>query len=53
MTGEAARQALREDVALLPLFHQTTVWAMRQGLAYEARMDGLTLAQDVRQAGRP
>ncbi|WP_458097178.1 ABC transporter substrate-binding protein [Roseomonas sp. WA12] len=50
---EAARQALSEDVALLPLFHQTSVWAMRQGVTYTPRADGLTLAQDARQTDAP
>jgi peptide/nickel transport system substrate-binding protein len=50
---EATRQAVVEDAVLVPLFHQTSLWAMRRGLAYEARIDGLTLAQDVRLTGAP
>jgi peptide/nickel transport system substrate-binding protein len=50
---DATRQAVVQDAVLIPLFHQTSLWAMRHGLGYEARIDGLTLAQDVRLTGRP
>ncbi|MFZ4411015.1 MAG: ABC transporter substrate-binding protein [Paracraurococcus sp.] len=48
------RQATRmvfEDVGILPLHIQKNTWAMRKGLAHDARADELTRAQDVRPAG--
>ncbi|WP_203072079.1 ABC transporter substrate-binding protein [Falsiroseomonas ponticola] len=36
---EATRIALVEDAALLPLYHQVNIWAMRAGLAVEPRRD--------------
>jgi peptide/nickel transport system substrate-binding protein len=50
---QATRIALAEDVAVLPLFHQINVWAMRRGLSYEARVDSLTLAMGVRPVVSP
>jgi peptide/nickel transport system substrate-binding protein len=50
---DATRQAVVEDAVLIPLFHQTSLWAMRRDLGYQARIDGLTLAQDVSLTGRP
>lgn len=50
---QAARLALDEDVALLPLFHQASTWAMRAGITYDARVDSLTLALDAHQAAAP
>ncbi|UFN49376.1 ABC transporter substrate-binding protein [Roseomonas sp. OT10] len=46
---EASRLAL-EDVAIIPIHIQKNIWAMRRGLAHEARADELTRAQDVRPA---
>ncbi|MBK1660473.1 ABC transporter substrate-binding protein [Paracraurococcus ruber] len=39
-----------EDVAIIPLHIQKNAWAMRRGLAIDARADELTRAQDVRPA---
>jgi peptide/nickel transport system substrate-binding protein len=47
---EAARLALAEDAALLPLHHQVNIWATRRGLAYAARMDEWTLVTGLRPA---
>jgi peptide/nickel transport system substrate-binding protein len=44
---EAARVAFVKDHAILPLYVQTTTWALRKGLTYEARMDEYTLANYV------
>jgi peptide/nickel transport system substrate-binding protein len=43
---EAVRVAV-EDFAVLPIHHEVTSWAMRDGLAYEARSDQYTLAHEV------
>jgi peptide/nickel transport system substrate-binding protein len=37
-----------DDVAIIPLYNQMNIWAMRKGLSYKARADELTLAVDVR-----
>lgn len=44
---EAARLSY-EDAAILPLYHQIAVWALRKDLAYTARTDEFTFAFDVR-----
>jgi peptide/nickel transport system substrate-binding protein len=54
--NDAAREALLrqattkafDDVAIIPLYNQMNIWAMRKGLSYKARADELTLAVDVR-----
>ena len=46
MLRDATRLALN-DVAIIPLYHQTNSWALRRGLAYEPRLDERTLAKDV------
>ncbi len=51
MLQDAQRLAM-EDVAVIPLHIQTNIWAMRRGLAHEARADELTRAQDFRPASR-
>jgi peptide/nickel transport system substrate-binding protein len=46
-----AREAMTvamQDHAVVPLHHQVTTWAMRKGLAYTARTDEYTLAQNFR-----
>jgi len=43
---DAVKMAM-DDVALIPLFHIVNVWALRKGLAYEARMDESTRAMGV------
>ena len=45
---EAARIAFAKDHAIIPLYYQTTTWALKKGLTYEARMDEFTLANHVR-----
>ena len=47
MLIEAQRMAFN-DVAIIPLYIQTNVWAMRRHLRHEARVDESTRAQDVR-----
>jgi peptide/nickel transport system substrate-binding protein len=44
---EAARVAIAQDHGILPLYFQTTTWALRKGLAYETRMDEYTLGNYV------
>ncbi|MGP1395575.1 MAG: ABC transporter substrate-binding protein [Inquilinaceae bacterium] len=44
---EATQLAVGEDKGLLPLYFQFNTWAMRNGLAYEARTDEMTLAMGV------
>ena len=46
---DAARIALGDDAALLPLLHLASLWASERG-SPNAQMDGLTLAQDAVQA---
>ncbi|MCC7425680.1 MAG: ABC transporter substrate-binding protein [Alphaproteobacteria bacterium] len=43
LTQEATRMALA-DTALIPLYYQVNSWAMRRGIAYQARTDEMTLA---------
>ncbi|MDO9709622.1 ABC transporter substrate-binding protein [Paracraurococcus lichenis] len=47
---QQATRLVFEDVGILPLHIQKNAWAMRRGLAHEARADELTRAQDVRPA---
>jgi peptide/nickel transport system substrate-binding protein len=47
MLIEAQRMAF-EDLAIIPLYIQTNVWAMRRHLRHDARVDESTRAQDVR-----
>ena len=44
---DAARVAFVKDHAILPLYYQTTTWALRKGITYEPRMDEYTLANYV------
>ncbi len=44
---EATRTVI-DDVGIIPIHLQKNVWAMRQGLLHDARVDELTRAQDVR-----
>jgi len=44
---DAARIAFVKDHAILPLYYQTTTWAVRKGISYEPRMDEYTLANYV------
>ncbi|MBU8544839.1 ABC transporter substrate-binding protein [Roseomonas sp. ROY-5-3] len=51
MLREATRLAIA-DGAIIPLYHQTNIWALRRGLAYEPRLDERTLAKEVRRTGQ-
>jgi peptide/nickel transport system substrate-binding protein len=44
---QAAVIAFEKDHAILPLYFQTTTWAVRKGITYEARMDEYTIANYV------
>ncbi|MEI6158249.1 MAG: ABC transporter substrate-binding protein [Roseococcus sp.] len=44
----AAQRAAFEDVAIVPLYIQTNIWAMRRNLQHTSRNDKLTRAQDIR-----
>ncbi|HOX30724.1 MAG TPA: ABC transporter substrate-binding protein [Spirochaetales bacterium] len=44
---DAVRIAVGKDRGIIPLYFQTTTWAMRKGLTYVPRMDEMTLARDV------
>ncbi|MDQ1080286.1 ABC transporter substrate-binding protein [Pseudoroseomonas cervicalis] len=46
---EAMRLAM-QDVAVIPLHTQKSVWGLRRGLTYTARVDEMTLATEVRTA---
>jgi peptide/nickel transport system substrate-binding protein len=46
---DATRVAM-EDVGIIPIHIQKNIWAMRRGLAHDARADELTRAQDIRPA---
>jgi len=55
MDDEARERAIQglvrwtaENVPMFPLVHLSNVWALRRGLAHEARMDERTLATGVR-----
>jgi peptide/nickel transport system substrate-binding protein len=43
---EASKLAI-DDVAILPLYFELAVWAMRKGLAYPGRVDHHTLAWQI------
>jgi peptide/nickel transport system substrate-binding protein len=47
---QEATRITMEDVGIMPIHIQKNVWAMRPGLAHDARADELTRAQDVRPA---
>jgi peptide/nickel transport system substrate-binding protein len=48
---QQATKLVFEDVGILPLHIQKNTWAMRKGLAHDARADELTRAQDIHPAG--
>ncbi len=52
LSQEATRAAIRDQQALVPLYFQVNSWAMRRGLAYEARTDEMTLATSVSKVNR-
>jgi peptide/nickel transport system substrate-binding protein len=43
-----AAELTQQEVPIIPLVHTGRVWAMRSGITIPARLDGLTLAMDVR-----
>ncbi len=45
---QQATRTVVDDVGIIPIHLQKNVWAMRRGLAHDARVDELTRAQDVR-----
>jgi peptide/nickel transport system substrate-binding protein len=45
-----ATRAAMEDVAIIPIHIQKNIWAMKRGMAHDARADELTRAQDIRPA---
>jgi peptide/nickel transport system substrate-binding protein len=47
LAREAGRLAMN-DVALIPLYHQIAVWALKRPLAYAARTDEYTFAHHIR-----
>ncbi|MCQ4158606.1 ABC transporter substrate-binding protein [Roseomonas sp. GC11] len=47
MWQEAARLVVRDEVALIPLLHLASLWAMRQEIRYAPRGDSLTQAMDA------
>jgi peptide/nickel transport system substrate-binding protein len=47
MLIEAQRMAF-QDLAIIPLYIQTNVWAMRRQLRHDARVDESSRAQDIR-----
>lgn len=47
-----AAQLEQRDIPLIPLVHTGRVWAMRAGLDFPGRRDGLTLAMDVKPTGK-
>ena len=51
-SDQDATRLLTEDQALIPLFHFLNFWATRNGIAYEPRADGMTLAQNMRTVKR-
>jgi len=44
---DAIRLAVGKDQAIIPLYFQTTTWAIKKGLSYETRMDEYTLGNYV------
>jgi peptide/nickel transport system substrate-binding protein len=44
---DAIRLAVGKDQAIIPLYFQTTTWAIKKGLTYETRMDEYTLGNYV------
>ena len=47
---DAAEQALKKDVAIIPLYNQVATWAARKGFVFTPRVDEYTLAYEVHPA---
>ena len=45
---DAATRLALDDVAIIPLYHPASVWALRPGLAFTPRADDYTLPADIR-----
>ena len=45
---EAATKIALDNVALIPLHFESSIWAFRKGLTYEGRRDQYTLATSVK-----
>ncbi len=45
---EATEIGFGEDQAIIPMFFEVNTWAMKKGLSFTARTDGLTTAMGVR-----
>jgi ABC-type oligopeptide transport system substrate-binding subunit len=43
-----AQRLLIDDLAVIPLYHQAGVWAVRRAIDFTARADESTLAMDAR-----
>ena len=48
MAKEAATKIALDNVALIPLHFESSIWAFRKGLTYEGRRDQYTLATSVK-----
>ena len=48
MLAAASEKAVAEHMALVPLHYEVSIWGTRKGIAYRARADQYTLAQEVR-----
>nr|WP_092004051.1 ABC transporter substrate-binding protein [Polaromonas sp. OV174] len=49
---EQSTKIALENVPLIPLHFESTIWAFRQGLSYEGRRDQYTLAMSVKPKGK-
>jgi peptide/nickel transport system substrate-binding protein len=49
---EQATQIALDNVPLIPLHFESTIWAYRKGLAYQGRRDQFTLAMSVTQTAK-
>ena len=47
---QQATRIVFEDTGIIPVHIQKNAWAMRRGIAHDARADELTRAQDIRPA---
>ena len=45
---QVSAKAIDTDVAIFPLYFETTSWGMRKGLTYQARPDQMLLAQYIK-----
>ncbi|MCP4351883.1 MAG: ABC transporter substrate-binding protein [Desulfobacterales bacterium] len=45
-----ATEIAMDDLGIIPLHYQVSIWAMKKGLSYTARTDAYTLAMGIRKA---